>query len=859
MASENDIVEKDDRVRLILLKDQSLAMMADGMKTELEIRFGNFDGQRENFVSSTTRPLFDKLFKIVSEEKGFELHEITQLEASASVPYKDWVTRSITAFDQAGKRIGTTLQAKRRVTTIDMKGFGLRAALSVEIDEPKQSEPKFSRYRFMKRYSFEHTGTQSHIDMSIVNGLNSIDFDETKSWLDALRKVSAGFHDADTTYEVEVEISPTIKRDDTFIEHINSLVFKTVLVNINADIMGVVSAKQYMSGLSSILKKNNAQYLSAQAGKGFSQFLNRVVSFQTFHRKVFDGDKWAVTIKTDGQRVLVHTTATTIDVFDNMEKLSVPTEKTEITESIFDAEAYRDGQLLTVYIFDVLVLAGKDMTNEPFRKRLDIVSVTVPLLKSTDKIKFVSKQFCRPVGKKTLFDCVNEALDEKYPFETDGLIFSPLDETYYSKEQSTKWKPPNKNSVDCLVKKIPTKASGKTTYYLFVTMHRREMTKKNLQFPKWYKTIFSDNNFDNPIPYPFVTNTRLDTHIAKLDRNDLDDKICEFFWSTDHWEFMRIRVDKTAAYKRGERQYGNSWMTAQSVWVSIYVAPVDEDQIRGKVPFTDMYFQKKPDDTLEYKAIKMLHRDIKMRLFNRSINSPANLLDIGSGRGNDAQKYIAANVKRVVMTEINQAAIAEFLLERTYKSYGSTTFSILVGNFMELDTQDILARTDGIPFNVIVANFVIHYFISSRDDARLFAVKINSLLGRGGSIIITCFDGKTVMKALSDKPSGESLDFSSDGKVIFSIKRLYSSTKGDMFAKKIGVLLSSISDQYKEENLVDIDALLDLFNTSSPESKWEIDTDMMFQKLAEDKKIGQIPQAVRDFSGMNRAIIMRKI
>ena len=104
------------------------------------------------------------------------------------------------------------------------------------------------------------------------------------------------------------------------------------------------------------------------------------------------------------------------------------------------------------------------------------------------------------------------------------------------------------------------------------------------------------------------------------DGNVFDDEtIVEFKYNKDvdrpsswKWSAIKVRYDKTFAYRKGQPNFGNDYKTANSVWKSIH-NPVTEEMLSGKVVVddgiedADVYYQH--DSITKTKSLEIFITD----------------------------------------------------------------------------------------------------------------------------------------------------------------------------------------------------------------------------------------------------------
>ena len=152
--------------------------------------------------------------------------------------------------------------------------------------------------------------------------------------------------------------------------------------------------------------------------------------------------------KTDGMRVMLVSTT-----FEG-KKLCVLVNRAfhveEITlnvprETILDCELV--GNLILVY--DAVLVKGVDVTKKPLTERLAAASSATKTILRTMKDKFTIK-----VKKMYPLAEIRTVLEAEYPYNTDGLVFTPINEPVRMGTHETmfKWKPRKTITIDFMVR-----------------------------------------------------------------------------------------------------------------------------------------------------------------------------------------------------------------------------------------------------------------------------------------------------------------------------------------------------------------------------------------------------------------------
>jgi len=447
----------------------------------------------------------------------------------------------------------------------------------------------------------------------------------------------------------------------------------------------------------------------------------------------------------------------------------------------------------------------------------------------------------------------------EYEYETDGLIFTPINAgvgvDYKNKKPvnykttwqfSFKWKPPEFNTVDFLVTTKKDNSSNDIISHLYQDGENM-MGKNNIQ---QYKTLILRVGFNEKIhgyinpcqdiiddkveavgdrdntsnyrPFPFYpTNPSSNTaHLCNVmlkttasgnvmmteDDSEVieDNMIVEFkYVSTEKelwkWKPIRVRYDKTAEFRRGEKNYGNAYHVAQSVWSSIH-NPVTEEMLRsGKnipefVGDDDVYYNKK--DFTVTRPLRDFHNlYVKRKLITGVSKMGDTLYDPTVGKGGDFPKWIMSKLKFVFGVDLSKdnihnrldGACARYLNYRKSVKIvpsvlfiqGNSALNIKSGEglFQERDKKIVdvvfgkgvseetklgqgVMKHAGIGadgFNVTTSMFSLHYFFENKETLHNYIRNVYEGTKVGGYFVGCAYDGKKIFQELKDIKQNESI------------------------------------------------------------------------------------------------------
>ena len=474
---------------------------------------------------------------------------------------------------------------------------------------------------------------------------------------------------------------------------------------------------------------------------------------------------YTVTDKADGIRKLLYISSNgkiyLIPMNMNIQFTGLYIEKKELFNTIIDGEHIlhnKKGEYINKFAcFDIYYFAGKNVTGLPFIKldeslkkdeskekndskeneslkddslkeekmsfRLVILNSVIKTMElksmtKTNNIKFDVKKFYGSHifnGCATILNNVKEGL---YEYNTDGLIFTPANTGVCSTKvgfaapnykitwnESFKWKPPEFNTIDFLVRfkkndfgekfigALTNEGQDLTSYNqvnnYFTLILNVGFDEKKHGYINPYNDIINNyikrdtkesyaNNYKPARFYPTNPNDNnagLCNILGKLDEsNNLeiytqegeaieDNTIVEFAYNPLKedlwkWEPLRIRYDKTSELRSGVKNFGNAYHVANSNWQSIH-NPINESILMTGNGVTmnnddDVYYNK-ISKTSETQCLRDFHNlYVKSMLINKVSKSGQSLIDYAVGKGGDLPKWISANLNFVLGLDLSK-------------------------------------------------------------------------------------------------------------------------------------------------------------------------------------------------------------
>jgi hypothetical protein len=503
--------------------------------------------------------------------------------------------------------------------------------------------------------------------------------------------------------------------------------------------------------------------------------------------------------------------------------------------------------------------------------------------------------------------------ENRFEYNTDGLIFThafygvgsaemgksgPREKITW--EYSFKWKPPQYNTIDFLVttEKGPNGDDIIKPYY-----EEGQNNNEVVQLNEYKKIIlrcgFKEKNdgFINPcqdiiddklptfqpryedrqeneyIPQRFYPTDPYDPNAGLCNimlRNDSsgakkmfseenqvfeDNTIVEFRYDLTkeegwRWIPLRVRYDKTARLRKGEKEYGNAYHVCNSNWKSIHpTGRIDADMLATGLNIPDINvsqdkYYNTPVGKFKTEAMKQFHNlYVKKHLILGVSKEGDTLIDYACGKAGDLPKWITAKLSFVFGIDISKdnlenrldGACARFLKARKTNKHvpyalfvnGNSAYNIKDGSAMLNDkakqiTDAIFGKgaknigagvdrqygkgVDG--FQISSCQFAVHYFFENPDTLRGFMKNISECTKHNGYFIGTAYDGKLVFNELKKTKTGESLQIIEDGKKIWEITKGYGADTFDDDSSSIGYRIDVFQESINQtisEYLINFD------------------------------------------------------
>ena len=288
------------------------------------------------------------------------------------------------------------------------------------------------------------------------------------------------------------------------------------------------------------------------------------------------------------------------------------------------------------------------------------------------------------------------------------------------------------------------------------------------------------------------------------------------------WVPLRVRTDKTAEYRSGQKNYGNAYHVANSNWHTIH-NPITKKMlmtgtdIPDELADDDVYYNRvtSSGDTTT-RGLRDFHNLVVKRALIGGVSKRGNtLIDFAVGKGGDLPKWIHANLSFVLGIDISKDNIQNQLdgACARYLDY-CKRFSIMPGAlFVQGNSALNIKSGAGISgekykqivkavfgdgpkdkallgegvyreygkaengFSVSSCQFAIHYMFETRANVCNFLRNVCECTEVGGYFIGTTYDGATMFDALKPYDVGDGIAVMHKGKRVWQVTRAYAATE----------------------------------------------------------------------------------
>lgn len=803
---------------------------------EFEIRFGYF---QEHFFKPDIE--FEKYKMILNMD---ELYSDKSVKYEQTLVCKSDQNTQKNIEYQNNVPVSVSYRKKNRVQTIDINLLGCRVALADEIDIKNSLETFSNCFRYKDRVSKISKDGKWSFDFTKV-----YDLDIKNENIKDIKQVlsNSKYH-----YEIEIE----------YIDNINTLTSELIFEKLSMiKQQGFNDHRHILRQIQNLFSDKidyNRKFKKLPSHMmRFKEITNHLITLNSKNINNIFKD-FSVSEKIDGENNFVFISDEGLFLLNDRSKITkLPLELSDksLVNSLLNGEHV--DYLNTFYSFDILIYKGREVTNEFFPKRYNYVKEYEKGIQSTDKFKFQTKQFYTGDMIKTSNKIYNET---KYPYEIDGLVFTPTNQPFRS--IAYKWKPLNEVTTDFLVKQSPEP----DVFYLYVTINKTDLQKYNIKVDDDHDKLFpmySRNAFYVPIKFQ-MPNLKEKTYLAK-DKTLKDNTIVEFYYDKK-WIPMRLRVDKTENYHKSlriKKFFGpNAFGVAYDNWESLHNDPITTDIITGKQPLPksikiSRYYTGKTksrrDSNIE--LMNLFHGVIiKDMLYTEYVSKPRknhNLLELSGGRGGDLRRWIKNRIRYLTIQDIDQTALD------TAKQRLSNMNHRMKVKYIQGDLRtEMHDKFGSFKFDAIVMNFAIHYMLGGKEPLQNLFNTINNNLKSGGYFVFTTLDGQLVFELLAKHSIQfqEYYNFKKDGKDIIKIKRLYKDNTFEQLGQEISVFVETIGE-HAGEFLVNFDYITGFFVKNG----FDLVKSEYFKNILDTwENKPKMSQAEIDYSSLNRYMVLVK-
>ena len=696
-----------------------------GEKYKMNIQNEHINIKSGKTIISTVRTEIEGLLNIQNYCKANSLDDIDDMSLQFVLKkyYKDPRTEHIIYpinFDDWSFRVAFQVETNLQKNTPIVDNL---------LEKWKDSKKVF---RLINRVSYMHPTLPIKVDLSIVKNSNK----RGKYMIPEYNIENSGVFENPEKYEIEIEFLREKVGIGTPYESPSSL-HKVIKQTSKTILSGLQETNYPVSYIeqSQILD----EYLHMIQGKAYKEkqrvYSSNFIGPSSYTLQIANiapinedaaipniRKDYTVTDKADGMRKMMYISKKgkiyLIDTNMNVQFTGAIIKEEKLFNSLLDGEHIlhnKEKKFINLYAaFDIYFIHGVDLRSAAFlpykdvpdhdkeeifrlQKLVNFIQMLEPesiVAGNLTPIRIENKKFYNTSDTKSIFQGCNLILKQinegLYEYETDGLIFTPMNMGVGSNrvgepaknykitwDYSFKWKPAEFNTIDFL---ITTKKTPQGQEYIGNIFQDGKDTSSVVQLTQ-YKTLILRVGFDerkhgyiNPCgdiinnklpspedldnketykPMPFYPTNPYDPEanicniILKEDATNKkqifteedevieDNMIVEFKYKVDkekqwRWIPLRVRYDKTAEYRSGRKNFGNAYHVANSNWHSIH-NPITREMLRTgeNIPDElgdDDIYYNKISGSTQTRALRDFHNLFVKKILLKSISRRGNTL-----------------------------------------------------------------------------------------------------------------------------------------------------------------------------------------------------------------------------------------
>jgi mRNA (guanine-N7-)-methyltransferase len=580
----------------------------------------------------------------------------------------------------------------------------------------------------------------------------------------------------------------------------------------------------------------------------FKRKINKPINFTKLDIKKVK-ENYSITEKADGTHFIIAIFFNNFYYFDQNDIYHININDTKLDLMMIETEYLE--KLDTFFGFDTFYFKGKNIMKnnlqERYKKLLDIIqNINIDKKITNKKLYFYNKDFGPELEVKDIFQMGKKIYESKFDYHIDGLIFTPMNVPYFDfKHKIYKWKPKEEMTIDFFVKVKDNDVQ------LFCQNDIKIIKNLNSNTKNTFKNILFTKN---TVPSLFVSIPKEQFKNEELEK--MDGKVIEMSYIDGIWKFYRIREDKTKEYEKGIK-------TGEFKGPNFCrISKITRNDITNALNIQNFNKIGEKEETAYYKNVqnskstnmRKLHNQIKNNLIQKYLIKNGNAFDIGGGRGGDLLKFKNNNAKFVLLMDPDEIGLSEAKKryeEMQLKNKNIFNLELLVGDATKNMTKEILEKIGDKKFDLVSAQFCLHYFLKNKTSFNNFFKNINIYLNKGGYFIATFLDGITLFDKLKEE---NEIDFKGNNKIksIFKIEKKYKEKELKEYGQKILVTGETFGEQ--EEYLVNMDFIDNFFKENGYE---KIESDL-FENMEIFKEF-KLTQGEKGYSGINRYIVFKKL